>query len=68
MADTESSNIEAIKEELDYALGDCDGAPSHIVIPIVLGVLDNAERAGRLNPNERREACQYITDCYGYDF
>ena len=61
-------NIEMIEEELDYALGDCYDAPMHLVVEIVLNVLDTAEREGRLNAKERRIACDYITECYGYDF
>ncbi len=42
-------NIDRIKEELDYALGDCCDAPMHIIVKIVLDVLDTAEREKRLN-------------------
>lgn len=61
-------NIEEIEESLDYALGDCHGAPSHLIAEIVLKVLDEAEKKGRLNPTERRIACDYITASYGYNF
>ena len=61
-------NIEMIKEELDYALGDCYNAPMSLVVKIVLNVLDTAEREGRLNAKERRVACDYITERYGYNF
>lgn len=61
-------NIDRIEEELDYALGDCYDAPMHIIVKIVLGVLDTAEKEKRLNVKERRIACNYITECYGYNF
>ncbi len=61
-------NINRIEEELDYALGDCYDAPMHIIVQIVLGVLDSAEREKRLNVKERKVACDYITKCYGYNF
>lgn len=61
-------NIDRIEEELDYALGDCYDAPMHIIVKIVLGVLDSAEREKRLNVKERKVACDYITKCYGYNF
>lgn len=70
MSNTEvnQENIEDIEEELDYALGDCMDAPMYLIIKTVLGVLDKAEREGRLNAKERRVACNYITENYGYDF
>ena len=63
-----SENIEKVKSELDYALGDCQGAPMYLIVEIVLNVLDTAEEEGRLNAEERIEACNYITKCYGYSF
>ncbi len=53
---------------MDYALGDCYDAPIDIIVKIVLGVLDTAEREKRLNAKERKLACDYITECYGYNF
>lgn len=61
-------NIDRIEGELDYALGDCYDAPLHIIVKIVLGVLDAAEKEKRLNVKERKVACDYITKCYGYNF
>ena len=61
-------NIDMIKEELDYAWGDCYDAPMHLIVGIVLNVLDTAEKEGRLNIRERKKACEYITECYGYNF
>ena len=61
-------NVEEIKDELDWALGDCQGAPFEIIVRIVMETLDNAEKEGRLNAKERKEACSYLTEEYGYDF
>ena len=61
-------NIDRIEEELVYAIGDCYDAPMHIIVKIVLGVLDTAEREKRLNVKERKVACDYITEYYGYNF
>ena len=61
-------NVEAIKEDIDWAMGDCYGAPSEIIIPMLINVLDTAEKEGRLNVAERKIACEYITEVYGYDF
>lgn len=62
------NNLDMVKEELDYALSDCYDAPMRIVVKTVLGVLDNAEKEKRLNPNERKSAMDYISECYGYNF
>lgn len=61
-------NIDRIEGELDYALGDYYDAPLHIIVKIVLGVLDAAEKEKRLNVKERKVACDYIAKCYGYNF
>lgn len=61
-------NVEAIKRNLDWALGDCKKAPSEIIVKIVMYTLDNAQREGRLNAKERKEACDYLKKEYGYDF
>lgn len=61
-------NVEEIKGELDWALGDCKGAPFELIVQIVNDTLDNAEKEGRLNAKERKEACDYLTEEYGYDF
>ena len=61
-------NVEAIKGDIDCAMEDCYGAPSYIVVPMLMNVLDTAEKEGRLNVAERRAACDYITEFYGYDF
>lgn len=61
-------NIDRIKEELDYALGDCYDAPMYLIVKIVLNVLDTAQKEKRLNGKERRIACDYITKYYGYNF
>lgn len=60
--------VEAIKEEINWALGDCKDAPSEVIGQIVSYVLDNAEIQGRLNVKERKEACDYLKKKYGYDF
>lgn len=61
-------NLDAIKSDIDWALSDCKDAPSEIIVQIVLYTLDNAERVGRLNTKERKEACDYVKKQYGYDF
>ena len=61
-------NIEMIEEELDETLYDSDDAPSYLVVEIVMNILDSAERQGRLNPVERKIACEYVTEEYGFDF
>ena len=61
-------NLDSIKEELDWALSDTQGAPSYLVVEIVLNTLDNAQREGRINQKEREAACDYIKREYGYDF
>lgn len=62
------ANVERIEEELDDALMDCFDAPEHVIVKIVLSVLDTAQKEKRLNSLERQEACNYITECYGYNF
>ncbi len=61
-------NLDSIKGELDWALSDMQGAPSYLVVEIVLNTLDNAQREGRINQQERVAACDYIKSEYGYDF
>ena len=61
-------NLDSIKAELDWALSDTQGAPSYLVVEIVLNTLDNAQREGRINQKERETACDYIKREYGYDF
>lgn len=61
-------NITAIKDKIDWAMGDCEGAPSQIIVPMLLNVLDTAQKGGRLNAKERIIACEYITEAYGYNF
>lgn len=61
-------NICRIKEELDDVIYDCKEAPYHLLVECVLFTLDNAEKEGRLNSKERKIACNYITNQYGYDF
>ena len=61
-------NLDSIKEELDWALSDTQGAPFYLVVEIVLNTLDNAQREGRINQKEREAACDYIKREYGYDF
>ena len=61
-------NLDSIKAELDWALSDTQGAPSYLIVEIVLKTLDNAQREGRINQRERVAACNYIKSEYGYDF
>ena len=61
-------NVKRIKGEIDWALVDCMKAPSDIVVKIVMKTLDNAEREGRLNAQERLEACNYMRKEYGLTF
>ena len=61
-------NLDSIKEELDWALSDTQGAPFYLIVEIVLNTLDNAQREGRINQKERETACDYIKREYGYDF
>ena len=60
--------LEILKERIDYALSDCQGAPNEIVIPMLLNVLDTAQKEFHLNGLERMAACKYITEMYGYNF
>lgn len=61
-------NLKAIKEELDYNLADCSGAPPHIICEIVLYTLDTAQSEGRINSLERVKALDYLEEVYGYGF
>ncbi len=59
-------NLEAIKEELDYNLRECAGAPSHLITKIVLYVLDTAQSEKRINGMERMAALDYLEEVYGF--
>lgn len=68
MSNINQENIDRIEMELDDALCDCYDAPMYIIVKVVLGVLDNAEKEKRLNAKERKLACDYLTRYYGYNF
>ena len=64
-----TENLEEITDELYWALYDAIDEPSCFIDQIVLGVLDDAQREGRINQTERIVACNYARDLlYGYDF
>ena len=68
LEDDELTSYDEVLFDLADTLEDLSGAPTSIIVPAVLRILDTAQAEGRLTGRERIDALDWMSENYGYNF